>query len=125
MNNTIAIHTNGNRPLVAVEELRRDPAEEAAADFLTALGADLDDESLRDTPRRMARLYTELLTPAPFNATVNLYMQLPGVKQEVTVKATVRWMEPDGMGVQFGLMGARETHALTQLLTGAPPSMPP
>ncbi len=69
MNNTIAIHTNGNRPLVAVEELRRDPAEEAAADFLTALGADLDDESLRDTPRRMARLYTELLTPAPFNAT--------------------------------------------------------
>lgn len=61
--------------------------------------------------------------PAPFNATVNLYMQLPGVKQEVTVKATVRWMEPDGMGVQFGLMGARETHALTQLLTGAPPSI--
>lgn len=62
-------------------------------------------------------------TPAPFNASVNLYMKLPGVKQEVMVKATVRWMEPDGMGVQFGLMGARETHALTQLLTGAPPSI--
>jgi Tfp pilus assembly protein PilZ len=60
---------------------------------------------------------------APFNASVNLYMHLPGVKQEVTVKATVRWSEPDGFGVQFGLMGARETHALMQLLTGAPPSI--
>ncbi len=59
----------------------------------------------------------------PFGAAVSLYMHLPGVKQEVTVKGTVRWTEPDGMGVQFGLMGARETHALTQLLTGAPPSI--
>jgi GTP cyclohydrolase I len=48
---------------------RRSPADAAAAQFLTALGADLDDESLRDTPRRMAALYEELLTPAPFNAT--------------------------------------------------------
>ena len=56
-------------PIPKPSVLRSDPAEEAAADFLTALGADLDDESLRDTPRRMARLYTELLTPAPFNAT--------------------------------------------------------
>src|SRR3982750_4887806 len=45
------------------------PAERAAADFLTALGVDLDDESRRDTPRRMAAMYAELLTPAPFTAT--------------------------------------------------------
>jgi GTP cyclohydrolase I len=44
-------------------------AEHAAADFLRALGVDLDDESRRDTPRRMARLYDELLTPVPFDAT--------------------------------------------------------
>jgi GTP cyclohydrolase I len=44
-------------------------AERAAADFLLALGIDLDDESRRDTPRRMARLYEELLTPEPFDAT--------------------------------------------------------
>jgi GTP cyclohydrolase IA len=46
-----------------------DPVERAAADFLLALGVDLDDESRRDTPRRMARLYDELLTPEPFDAT--------------------------------------------------------
>ena len=45
------------------------PAEQAAADFLTALGVDLDDESRRDTPRRMAAMYAELLTPADFHAT--------------------------------------------------------
>jgi GTP cyclohydrolase I len=44
-------------------------AERAAGDFLGALGVDLDSESLRDTPLRMARVYAELLTPAPFTAT--------------------------------------------------------
>jgi GTP cyclohydrolase I len=44
-------------------------AERAAGELLTALGADLTDESLRDTPARVARLYRELLTPAPFDAT--------------------------------------------------------
>ncbi len=45
------------------------PAEAAAAEFLRALGVDLDDEGRRDTPRRIARLYSELLTPEPFDAT--------------------------------------------------------
>jgi GTP cyclohydrolase I len=44
-------------------------AERAAHDLLRALGVDLEGESLRDTPRRMARMYAELLTPAPFNPT--------------------------------------------------------
>ena len=44
-------------------------AERASADLLGALGVDLEDESLRGTPARMARLYAELLTPAHFNAT--------------------------------------------------------
>src|SRR6185312_8781229 len=46
-----------------------DAAERAAADLLTALGADLDDEGLRETPRRVAAAYAELLTPEPFNLT--------------------------------------------------------
>jgi GTP cyclohydrolase I len=41
----------------------------AASDFLVALGADLDAEGLRDTPRRMADAYAELLTPEPFSLT--------------------------------------------------------
>ena len=44
-------------------------AERAAADLLAALGADLTDEGLRDTPRRMAAAYAEMLTPRPFRPT--------------------------------------------------------
>jgi GTP cyclohydrolase I len=44
-------------------------AERAARDLLAALGADLENESLRDTPRRVAAAYAELLTPQPFALT--------------------------------------------------------
>jgi GTP cyclohydrolase I len=44
-------------------------AEEAARRLLEALGADLDDESLRETPRRVATSLAEMLTPKPFEAT--------------------------------------------------------
>src|SRR3954447_5377668 len=43
--------------------------EGAIADLLDALGVDLTDESLQDTPRRVAAAYSELLTPLPFEAT--------------------------------------------------------
>jgi GTP cyclohydrolase I len=46
-----------------------DAAETAAGDLLAALGADLDDESLAGTPRRIARMYAELLTPGPLHPT--------------------------------------------------------
>jgi GTP cyclohydrolase IA len=41
----------------------------AAGDLLRALGVDLHSESFRETPRRIADAYTELLTPEPFRAT--------------------------------------------------------
>jgi GTP cyclohydrolase I len=44
-------------------------AERAAEDLLRALGADLSDESLHRTPRRVAESYAELLTPEPFDLT--------------------------------------------------------
>ncbi len=44
-------------------------AERAARELLVALGADLDHPGLRETPRRVAAAYAELLTPEPFNLT--------------------------------------------------------
>jgi GTP cyclohydrolase I len=41
----------------------------ATRELLLALGADLEQESLRETPRRMAAALAELLTPEPFEAT--------------------------------------------------------
>lgn len=47
----------------------RGGAEQAARDLLAALGVDVTDERVRDTPRRMAAAYGELLMPEPFEAT--------------------------------------------------------
>ena len=44
-------------------------AERAISDLLTALGADLEQESLARTPARAAALYAEFLTPAAFQPT--------------------------------------------------------
>src|SRR5262245_29407554 len=44
-------------------------AERAVGDLLSALGQDTTDPNLRDTPRRVAAAYRELLTPKPFNLT--------------------------------------------------------
>jgi GTP cyclohydrolase IA len=44
-------------------------AEEAAGDFLRALGIDTSGESLQGTPGRMARAYAELFTPREFDLT--------------------------------------------------------
>ena len=41
----------------------------AAADLLRALGADLAQPGLEETPRRVASAYAELLTPRPFTMT--------------------------------------------------------
>jgi type IV pilus assembly protein PilZ len=59
-------------------------------------------------------------SPPPYGAKVRVFFTLPDLKEgigiEVAVDSIVRWTKPEGMGVQFGVMGARETHALTTLL---------
>ena len=44
-------------------------AERAVADLLDALGQDISDEHMQDTPRRVAAAYAEMLTPRSFNLT--------------------------------------------------------
>lgn len=44
-------------------------AERAAAEFLTALGMELDGDGLRETPARMARAYAELFDSEPLRLT--------------------------------------------------------
>jgi GTP cyclohydrolase I len=48
-------------------------AERAVADLLAALGQDVDNDHIRDTPRRVAAAYAELLTPREFNLTTFPY----------------------------------------------------
>ena len=64
---------NGSAPALQIVErnggIDLEAAEDAARDLLLALGADLASDHLRETPRRVAKAYAELLTPRPFNTT--------------------------------------------------------
>jgi GTP cyclohydrolase I len=59
------------RPRITHVRPEADPeaAEAAAADLLTALGLDLTDENLADTPRRMAHALLEMTTVPDFELT--------------------------------------------------------
>ena len=54
--------------------------------------------------------------PAAFGAEVTIHLTLDDASTELVLPAVVRWTRPDGMGVQFGLLGARETFAITELV---------
>lgn len=64
-------------------------------------------------------MFIDTPSPGPYGAAVRVFVQLPELKGETVIDAIVRWSKPSGMGVQFGSMGARETHGLTTLLSGA------
>lgn len=52
---------------------------------------------------------TEVL---PFGTAVVIVVGLPNTKTYLRLPGVVRWAKPNGFGVQFALLGARETHAI-------------
>lgn len=69
-----ALHAADAEPLDDAPEADWSPvdlpaAQAAARALLRALGADPDEESLRETPRRVAAAFSELLSPRPFAPT--------------------------------------------------------
>lgn len=51
-----------------------------------------------------------------FGAAMVIEAQLPGQDKPVALPAFVRWVNAEGFGVQFGLLGAKATHAITRLI---------
>jgi type IV pilus assembly protein PilZ len=65
-------------------------------------------------------MFVETPKPPPFGTELVVHLRLPGQKAAFAMPAVVRWTRAgEGMGLQFGLIGARETHAITGL-TRAP-----
>jgi GTP cyclohydrolase I len=62
----------GDPPRLILERGQEDRlirAEAAVAELLEALGVNTEEEGTRETPRRVAKMYQEMLTPKPFNLT--------------------------------------------------------
>jgi Tfp pilus assembly protein PilZ len=64
-------------------------------------------------------MFIETSKPLPFAAEVTIHLTLPSQKAPFALPGVVRWNRDGGMGVQFGLIGARETHAITELTRSA------
>jgi Tfp pilus assembly protein PilZ len=64
-------------------------------------------------------MFIETSKPLPFSAEVTIHLTLPSQKTPFALPGVVRWNRDGGMGVQFGLIGARETHAITELTRSA------
>lgn len=61
-------------------------------------------------------MFVKTHAPAPFGAEVVVHVQIPGEPRPMAIPAVVRWVGGDGMGVQFGMIGARETHTITEIV---------
>jgi type IV pilus assembly protein PilZ len=56
-------------------------------------------------------------TPS-FGATVTIHIRLKGLSATTVLPGIVRWVKTGSIGVQFGLLGARDTYALSEMLAG-------
>jgi uncharacterized protein (TIGR02266 family) len=99
-----------------VVELRR--YQRAPVDVPVEFGARGSTERIAGRAKdiSLGGMFVETPTPLPFGASVTIHLTLPGHKSPFALPGVVRWLRgSEGMGVQFGLIGARETHAITEL----------
>lgn len=57
----------------------------------------------------------------PFNADIEVSVQLPGDDDIFLLPGVVRWARGGRIGVQFGLIGAKETHVITEIARRSDP----
>ena len=67
-------------------------------------------------------IFIETDAPAPFGSEIIVRVRLRTPTKDdrdFDLPGIVRWVRSGGMGVQFGLIGALETHAITELSKSA------
>jgi hypothetical protein len=98
-----------------VLELRRHSRTviDASVEFVAKGGTEKFAGRARDIS--LGGMFIETDKPLPFAAEVTVHVTLPSQKTPFALPGVVRWNRDGGMGVQFGLIGARETHAITEL----------
>ncbi len=79
------------------------------------------EERLTGTSRdiSLGGMFIETTTPTAFGAEIVVHVHVPGETQGFALPGIVRWVGKEGMGVQFGMLGARETHTITELVAAA------
>jgi type IV pilus assembly protein PilZ len=63
-------------------------------------------------------MFIEATEVPEFGTAITIVARLPGSSTDARLPAVVRWSSAGGFGIQFGLLGARDTHAITRLMKG-------
>ena len=87
----------------------------AEGEPLTAHGSDMS----------AGGMFMESVVLLPVATPVEVTFRVPTSRNDMTVRAIVRWTTPTGMGVQFQTLGARETYAVTEYLAKCEAIDPP
>jgi hypothetical protein len=66
-------------------------------------------------------MFVSDIVDVAFGARVVVHVNVPGDLAEISLPAIVRWVDHEGIGLQFWLLGVRETHAITELLASNEP----
>ena len=61
-------------------------------------------------------MFIESSAMPKFGESIEISVKLPGGDAESRLPAVVRWATSSGFGVQFGFLGAKDTHAITLLM---------
>jgi type IV pilus assembly protein PilZ len=87
---------------------------EIEVDFIPKGGASASKGQAKDIS--VGGMLVEAEKPLGFGAELVVHVKLPGQAGTLALPGVIRWVRPSGMGVQFGLLGARETHAITEYI---------
>ena len=97
-------------------ELRRTPRARLDAAIEIAFNGQTERHAARSRDISLGGMFLESDVLPEFGAQIVVTLTMPGEKAPFQIPGVVRWMRDGGMGVQFGLLGARETHAITNFV---------
>lgn len=69
----------------------------------------------RATDISLGGMFVATSAPLPFGSEVVVSIAFPHQRGTFALSGVVRWTHEGGMGIQFGLLGARETHAIANV----------
>lgn len=74
-----------------------------------------DKRTGRATDISLGGMFVRVPSPPAFSTEVVVHFRVRGHRGLLSIPGVVRWTRTDGMGIQFGLLGARETFAITEI----------
>jgi len=98
-------------------ELRRTPR--APIDLLVEFAPKSQNTERRGGQAKdisLGGMFVETADPPAFGTEVIVELTLPGQAASFILPGVVRWTHPEGMGVQFRTLSARETFAITEIV---------